>query len=358
MILGIALGGTVLILFGAMLIPARYTATSEIVLVPRSGAAAAPQLSEQVVLTKLTELSADALLRRAADNLSRDPRFQAAEGQVTREARTSGDLVRRMLDRLLPARLSPWHAIKACRRLHVAELRRHLKAEQEAGSHVIAVHYTSTDPDVAALIANRVTALYLKSQTEERQAAANRGLAWLDKRVPQAKSQLEEVQTEIQTYRTAHGLADVNPTAATDQQFAELNRQLATAEAGLAADRSRVAALRGSHGAGVLTDAVNTPVLAELRAREASLLQSEASLGASLGENHPQMRQIRSALREIRGKIGQESARAAAGLREQTRVQASQVEMLQRRLATVENASSDMRLGELESSGDRGSPDV
>jgi polysaccharide biosynthesis transport protein len=349
MIFGVALGGTLLILFAALLIPARYTATAQIVLSPTAAAGATPQLNEQIILTKVTEFGAEALLRRAADNLSRDPAYQAAEGAVGRNRRTPGDFLRSALRSLLPGWMSPWHTVKACRRLWVAELRKHLKVEQEAGSQVIAVHYTSTDPDLSALIANRITELYLKSQTEERQATAARSLAWLDKRIPATKLQLENAESAIRAYRSAHGLGDMNPTTASDQRFAELDRQLAVAEAGLAVDKARVASMRSGPDGAIMTPGLDAPSLDALRARETALLQEQATLGVSLGDNHPQMLQMQSALDEVRRKIGRETARAEAGLREQARVQASQVRMLRERIATIQDASGDVRLGELDS---------
>ena len=348
MIVVVSLGGTALILLGAMLIPARYTATAEIVLVPTQVGNAAALLNEQIILTKVTELSSGSLLRQTVDDLSRDPQFQADEDRAMRQSRTPGDLVRGFLRRRMPGWLFPWNQGLVCRRFRVVELRRHLKVEQEAGSHVIAVHYTSTSPELAALIANRVTTLYLRSETEHKQATARRALAWLDRRVPVAKSQMEALETEVVAYRHAHGLADVNPTAVSDEQFAELDRRIAAAEAALAADRSRLESMRTAGGASALADIRNTPTLEILRAREASLRQSEAGLAASMGPNNPAMLRIRGALREVRQGIGAEVSRAEAALRERAHIEAAQVATLSRKLASLQDASGDMQRAELD----------
>ncbi len=331
-----------------MLIPAHYTATAEIVLVPTSVGNAAAQLNEQIILTKVTELSSEALLRRTANSLSRDPQFQVDEDQAMRQSRTPGDLVRGILRRRMPAWLSPWNEGLVCRRLRVTELRRHLKVEQEAGSQVIAVQYTSTSPELAALIANRVTTLYLQSETEHKQATARRELAWLGKRVPLAKSQTELSETDLVAYRHAHGLADVNPTAVSDEQFAELDRRIAAAEAALAADRSRLENMQTAGGAAALAGIPDTPTLEALRARQAALLQSEAGFAASMGPNNPAMLQIRAALREVRQGIGAEVSRAEAALRERAHFEAAQVKTLSRKLATVQDTTGDLRLAELD----------
>ncbi|MDE2580114.1 MAG: hypothetical protein KGL52_00615, partial [Rhodospirillales bacterium] len=348
MVLCVALGGTVLILLAAMLIPARYTATAEIVLALQSdGHAGTPQLNEQLILTKVTELKSDALLRRAADALTRDPRFQAAESGGPVAARTAGDLVRRTLYELLPAWVLPGRGVRACRRLRVAALRRHLKVAQEAGSHVIGVHYTSTDPELAALVANRITALYMKSQTEERQADAGRTLAWLRKRIPATKTHLSALEAEIRAYRGAHGFAAVTPGAVTSQEFADLNGRLIGAESRLAADRARLAGLRTRRGAAGAANTLDTPALDALRARETELAQAEASLGVTMGPNNPLMQQTRSAMRAVRSKVGQEIAREEAGLRAAIRVQAAQVQMLRHNLGRIQDVSGDVWLDDL-----------
>ena len=346
MILAITLGGTLLVLFAALLIPAHYTATGYIVLTSSGAADATVPLSEQTILTKVTELGADSLLRRTAENLSRDPVFQAAEGSAAGERRTPGDLLRAGLRRILPSFLSPWRTVRACRRVHANDLRRHLNVGQAAGSHVIAVHYTSTDPMIAALVANRVTELYLKTQTEQRQADARRTLAWLDLRIPRAKIQFENDEVAIQDYRRAHGLGMVNPVAASDQQYTDLDQRLLSAQAELAADRARLSRMRAG--------ALDTPELDTLRSQEAALSLQAARLSTSLGRNNPRMRQVQRALEVMRRKIGQGAARAEAGLREQVRAQENQVRTLQRQLGTVQSASSDTRLRELSTRADAG----
>jgi uncharacterized protein involved in exopolysaccharide biosynthesis/Mrp family chromosome partitioning ATPase len=347
MILAVSLGGTVLILLGAMLIPARYTATAEIVLVPVQSGNAAAQLNEQIILTKATELKSESLLRRTVENLSRDPQYQADADQAVRQSRTPGDIVRGILRRGIPGWLSPWNAGPVCRRLRVVALRRQLKVAQEAGSHVIAVHATSTSPELAALIANRVTTLYLKSETENKQATARRALAWLDHRVPAAKAQMEAAETDLAAYRHAHGFAGVNPTAVSDEQFTELDRRIAAAQAALAADRSRLDGLRSGRGAAVLAALPDTPALEILRARAAGLRQSEAGLAASMGPNNPSLLRLRASLQEVQRSIGGEVGRAEAALRERARIKAAEVAALGRQLARVQDESGDMRLAEL-----------
>lgn len=348
MIIGVAVIGTVLILFGAMLIRASYTAAAEIVLVSRPGATEAPQLSEQAILTKVTELSAQSLLRRAADNLSRDPTYQLRADDGPADPLTAGDFLRRTLRSVLPRWMSPWQRIRACRRLAVRTLRRHLTVEQTAGSHVIAIRYTSADPVLAALVANRITTLYLKSQTEAMQADARRALVWLGTRIPEQKSRLADIEAAIQAYRASHGLVGMSRSAVADDQYADLNRQLVAAESRLAVDQSRMARMGSAHGAAVLADTFDTPTLSALRAQEAALQQTEAQRAAYLGANNPQMRQIANAVRMVQRKIGEELGRAEAALREQARIAANQVRMLRQRLARVRDPSSDMRLAALD----------
>lgn len=341
MIAAITLAGTLLVLFAALLIPARYTATAYIVATSSTTRGASPELNEQTILTKVTELGATSLLRRTADNLSHDPVYQAAVGSAGGERRTLGDFLRADLRRLLPPSLFPWHTTRVYRRVQVKELRRHLKIVQVAGSNVIAVHYTSTNPNIAALVANGITKLYLKSQTEERQADARRALAWLNERIPQAKQQLEDDDAMIRDYRNTHGLRMMNPVAGSDLQYADLDRRLLAAQAELAADKARLARMQAG--------ALDTPQLDALRSREAELSLQEATLGATLGQNNPRMRQVQKALVEIRHKIGQAATQVETGLRDQVRAQQNQVQTLQRQLETVQSAGSNTRLRELSS---------
>ena len=111
----------------------------------------------------------------------------------------------------------------------------------------------------------------------------------------------------MQQFKAEHGLVDTsNGTAITDQQLGALTAQLVQAqgdEAQARAKLSRVQQLvRGGHGADS-SDVVSSPLIAQLRQQESSLIQQKADLSSRYGPMHPSIININSQLHDLRQKI-------------------------------------------------------
>ena len=373
MILAIAVVGTALTTAGALLIPPRYTAKAQLILDPQYLGRAGEQApvldraeEDSVIPTQVTTLLSRDQMERARNSLAKDPDFLAAiKAQTARTAiadaawRADVEAVQREVEPWMPR---SWprgtQAVGAAAPKPAApgvptreDFERRLKAYQEPGSHVVAVTYTASSPDVAAAVANRTVQLYVEGQSEQKQATTNSELTWLGERIPALKAELDRLETTIQGYQAAHGYAEVNPGVATDQQTADLTRQLATAEADLAARQERLAYVRnrqpGGSATGAASESLNSPTLMEMHSQELALQQSEAELATSLGATNPKLVQVRSRLRDLRQRIAQGTDRAVRNLEDDAQIASTQVMTLRRRLGSLQQASTDMRLRDL-----------
>lgn len=381
LILTIAVVGTALTTAGALLIPPRYTAKAQLILDPQYVGRAGEQTpvlgvasEESVIPTQVVTLLSRDQMDRVRNSLSKDPDFLAAmKAQAAHTAaadaasRAAVEAVQQQVEHWIPAlRQRGTQAADAAPPSKPAQegptdaapgvpsreaFDRRLKVYQEPGSHVVAVTYTAASPEVAAVVANRTIELYVESQGEQKQAATNRELAWLGERIPALKTELDRVEATIQGYQTAHGYADANPGVATDQQTADLTRQLATAEADLAARQERLAYVRGEHpggaASGAFLESLNSPALVDMHNQELALQQSETELATSLGAANPKLRAVRNKLQELRQKIAQGTDRAIHNLENDALIAGTQVMTLRRRLGSLQHASTDMRLRDL-----------
>ncbi len=358
LIAGITVLGTTLIFAGGLLIPAHYTAKAQLVvdpqevgLVARQAAVIEQSPDEPAVLTEMTALSSHDHLQRVLTSLSKDPEFRAVMDGAPAAAgkKTEGDWWRTLRAWFA----QPWLTLTGEAGVpNMRQLERHLKVYQEAGSHVIAVAYTSTSPEAAALIANRMVQLYVQSQTDQMRASTDHSLAWLAQRIPQLDSDVHRLESALQGYQVAHNLADTTRTGVTDQQLGDLSRQLATAEADLAARKTRVNEIHKLRQRGADTDTLaatlGSPTLIELRRQELALLQSHADYAVGYSEANPRMQQVRSQLAEVRREISRELDRAMGNLEAEAQVAAAQVQSVQQRLTAVQGASTDAHLREME----------
>ena len=242
LIVTIALCGAMLVFTVALLMPPKYTAKAQIAIDPPSSStqtAALPK-DEGGIETHVTILLARDHLQRVADNLQEDPQFQTAApaGRRIETERVADHEPRHATSASwLP---SPWELAHRLRiwlkgfssgdpALSVDELSRHLRVNQEGRSRVITVSYTSTDPDAAKTIANRIAELYVEGQGEQKRAYTSSELTRLDSRIAEIKSEVERSNTAVQTFmrQRLDDAKQANTTRDSDQHLQELERQAA-----------------------------------------------------------------------------------------------------------------------------------
>jgi succinoglycan biosynthesis transport protein ExoP len=98
-----------------------------------------------------------------------------------------------------------------------------LAVSQRGGSRVVAVEYTSVDPDRSAVIANAVADAYLVSQLEAKFEVTKRASSWLSEQISSLQDDLAESERAVERYREESGLLQAKGERLSSQQIAELN---------------------------------------------------------------------------------------------------------------------------------------
>ena len=366
-ILAIALVGTALTFTVGAMIPPQFTAKAQIVFDPKATELGDGQHpleaaeTEAVVQTDITALTSRPFLQQVFDNLSQDPDFRAA-ARPPRGIRWIGDVLwRNSVGRLrdLTSDFTAQGVSPRGQSLTPLQLRRldaferSVNVYQERDSHAIAVTFESTSPGQAALAANRIVQFFISDEQERKRGDATRIGQWLDQRIPEVAAGLEQDETAVQSYLTAHNLADVSASGVSGQRATELNRQLATAESDLATRQAQLASIRDlrNRGAGVDTvvTQLDSPADIELLRRRDELVQAQAEAAVTYGANHPKAQQLSAQLQEIRRALSDEANRAVDRLASETRAASDRVLSIREQLAGLQSAKSqaEPRLREL-----------
>jgi succinoglycan biosynthesis transport protein ExoP len=223
LILAIAGIGTVLATVAGLLVPPKYTAMAQLVIqAPADPAAERTQgvsMMDENIDTHVTLLSSRDHLQRVIESLLQDPEFwpssrSSADPEPT--AGASGGAPQSVAPGLptgstaaqttglgeLKRRLDIW--LGAFRRRgssavpSLEEFERNTRVIQERRSRVISVGVTSTSPEKAAAIANRIVQLYVDGLIAQKQASATREMARLEERIAEAKNEAEKAGTAVQ----------------------------------------------------------------------------------------------------------------------------------------------------------------
>lgn len=186
-------------------------------------------------------------------------------------------------------------------------------AQPSRGSNTILVMYSSPDPNFASALANAFVDGYLETVMELRTGPAKQFSTFFDNSAKQIKEQLEQAQSRLLAYQRSEGLL------ATDERLDietarlnELSSQLVAAQASLADTGSRQAAAQSQGDRS--PDVMSSPLVASLKA---DLLRAEsqlAQMSTKLGDQHPNVIELRTNVAETRARLDSEIRRATSSV--------------------------------------------
>ncbi len=280
---------------GSLLWPAKYTATSSIVVDAKPDPIAAMAygggLTPGFIATQMDIINSDRVAFKVVRNLRLNENPQVREQWL---AATEG-----------AGTVEQWLG---------GALRNGLEVTPSKESTVIHVAYSAGDPNFAAALANAFVAAYVETSLELRVDPARQYNTFFDDRTKDARAALEAAQGKLTSFQRERGII------ATDERLDvetarlnELSSQLVALQAVTAESRSRQAQARGG-SADQLTEVLGNSLVASLRgdlSRHEAQLQE---LQSRLGDAHPSVRQAQANIEGLRQKVAAETRRVTGGV--------------------------------------------
>lgn len=192
--------------------------------------------------------------------------------------------------------------------------RRNLDVKPSRESNIITVSYTAQDARFAAGMANAFVQAYLDTALELRVVPARQYAAFFDVRSKEAREALEAAQTRLSNFQRENKLVanderlDIETT-----RLNELSSQLVALQAVATDSASRQVQAAGS-SAEKLQEVLNNPVINGLKADISRADARLQELSSRLGDNHPQVIELRANLSELRRKLESETRRVTGGV--------------------------------------------
>ena len=225
------------------------------------------------------------------------------------------------------------------------------EVEQVGRSYVLAISITSRNPRLAAQIANATTEEYIQAQVESKYEASKKAIEWLGKRIEELRGEVLEAEGKIVEYRSKNNIVDTNNGSPLALQLTQLNTQLALSQAQRAEAEARLAQTESLLKIGGVQEAakvLTSPLLAELRIQETSLVRRLSELSAEFGQNHPRMLNVQGELVTVRSKLEDEVRRVVQDLGNEVAVAKAREVELQSSLRGIQNQSSTVELAHVE----------
>jgi succinoglycan biosynthesis transport protein ExoP len=226
---------------------------------------------------------------------------------------------------------------------HLAE---RISIARQPDSALLSVTARSSDPALAARIANTLARTYANRRSAQMLADAADADMWLQQEIEDQRAKLRAAETAVAEYRAENGLFLESNTGgeltSVATQIAEAQQRRSAVEGRAKMIRDLVAAGQSPEG---VSDVQDSPVIGSLLQTKAGLSSELAERSTTLLANHPTIRALRAQLRELDAQVAAEATRVAAALDAEAQMEAGIEQRLRDELAAAKVSAGDAAKG-------------
>ena len=226
-------------------------------------------------------------------------------------------------------------------------LNERLTVSREGNSSVISIYVRSTNPQLAADIANAIADAHVKRRAGLSLSDTAEATGWLETEIAKLRTRVQDAENAVADYRSDNDLflSGTGSSSILDQQLSNIATQITSAQ-----ERKNVAQSRANLIRGLIRDGQPIDGVADVRDSLIiqNLVQSKASLQGELAQrsstllsNHPTIRALRAQIAAIDQEIAAEGRKVADALDSQARVEADLEQSLNQDLARLKTSVSE-----------------
>ncbi|MEA2951501.1 MAG: tyrosine-protein kinase Etk/Wzc [Alphaproteobacteria bacterium] len=249
-----------------------------------------------------------------------------------------------------PLRMTPEERVLEAyyERLNVVALER---------SRVISLTFESSDPEVAAKVANAIADTYLEMQQGARQEQARSAGQWLAVEIGNMRKKVADAEAKVEELRSKSNLyVGSNNAPLSTQQLSDMNTQLATARGQKADAETKARMIRDILSSGKpleSSEVGNSELIRHLTEQLATLRAQLAEQSATLLDGHPRIKELRAQIADLQGQIRSEGEKMVRAFENDSKIADARVQTLDATLSQLKrqaasNSGQDVELRALE----------
>jgi succinoglycan biosynthesis transport protein ExoP len=245
---------------------------------------------------------------------------------------------------LLPGAGSPRSQYELTRQA-VTHFAKALTIKRLGLSYVMEIDFQSIDPQRAARIANAIADAYVVDSLEAKYQSSRRAATWLQDRLKELRAQASDAERAVVEYKAENNIVDTGGRLLNEQQLAELNSALTSAQAVRAEAEARAQRVEQilqavdqkgiSAETATVTDTLHNDVITRLRQQYLDLAERESDWETRYGPTHLAVVNLRNQMLEIRRSIADELKRIAETYRSDLDIAKSHEEAVKQDLANL-----------------------
>ena len=218
-------------------------------------------------------------------------------------------------------------------------------------TRVIAIEFTSRDPELAARGANAVATLYLKEQSAAKRQTAQEAAESLGAQVADLRARLVKADDAREQYRLQTGLlAGTNNMTISGQQLADINTDLSkarTAQADAQAKAEMIRDLLRRGQAADVPDVINNDTVRRIAEQRVSVEGQLALESRTLLPGHPRIKALTAQVQEYDRALKLAAKQAATTLENEATIAGSRVKNLETVLAQQKTLAGTANVDEV-----------
>jgi polysaccharide biosynthesis transport protein len=199
-------------------------------------------------------------------------------------------------------------------------------------SRVVAVEFSSADPELAATAANSIAEAYLELQQSAKQDQTRLASQWLGTEIEALRKRVSEAEAKVESFRAKSNLfVGTNNTTLSNQQMGELSSQLALARAQKAEAEAKAKLIRNLIKSGQpieFSDIINSELIRRLAEQGATLRAQLAEQSSTLLGNHPRIKELKAQIADLDGQIRREAEKLVRAFENDARIAGARLETL------------------------------
>jgi len=211
-------------------------------------------------------------------------------------------------------------------------------------SRVIAVDFSSANPDLASRVANTIAETYLSMQQAAKQDQTRAAGIWLAGEIDKMRAKVAEAEAKVEEYRSRANLfSGSNNTSLPSQQLTEINSQIAVARGQKADLEARARQLRDLITSGKPIDSAdiaNSDTMRRLIDQRIAVRAQLAEQSTTLLDQHPRIKELKAQAAEIDRQVQVEGERLRRQLDNDAIVASDRLTTLAASLEQVKKAAS------------------
>ncbi|HUC50441.1 MAG TPA: exopolysaccharide transport family protein [Xanthobacteraceae bacterium] len=178
-------------------------------------------------------------------------------------------------------------------------------------SRIINIDFLSSDPELAAKVANAIADAYLVRQREAQEDQARSASQWLAGQIETMRQKVEEAEAKVEDFRAKSNLlVGINNTTLSQQQLGDINAQLAASRALQADAEAKAKLIRDMLKSGKpieSSDVLNSELIRRLTEQRITLRAQLAEQSSTLLDNHPRIKELKAQIADLEAQIRSEA---------------------------------------------------